>query len=61
MARHLGDLTDDEWRSLIDVVVRWLTRHQVSGSLAKDYSLYRCLDDERDRAIRNLRRHEQER
>ena len=49
--RHLGELTEDEWMDLLndfaDLVV---TRHRISGSIATDYSLYRALEDERERA-----------
>lgn len=52
MSRHLGDVPDDEWDDLIDAFADdVLTRYQVSGSRAGSYSLYRALDDERERAM----------
>ena len=51
MARHLADATDEEWRELIDELVGWLQRHNIAGSIAAQYSLYRALDDEREKAV----------
>lgn len=48
--RHLANVTDDEWEALLALVVGWLVRLNISGSIAGDYSLYDALDDERERA-----------
>lgn len=50
--RHLGDLSDAEWADLLnDFADLVLHKHGVCGSLA-NYSLWRALDNERDKAQR---------
>ncbi len=51
MARHLRDVSDDEWEELHAALVEWLVLNRVAGSIAKDYSLYEALDRERERAL----------
>jgi hypothetical protein len=48
---HLGTVSDRDWDLLHAALHRWLQRVQVSGSIASDYSLYRAIDDEREKAI----------
>ncbi len=50
MARHLKDVTDEEWAELTEAVLAWLVRHKVAGSIAHEYSLYNALDDEREKS-----------
>jgi len=50
MARHLKTVTHDEWADLQDRVLDWLDAHDVAGSIAGEYSLYRALDEEREKA-----------
>lgn len=50
MARHLGEVSDEEWEGLLAALVIWLLRTNVAGSLGQDYSLYQALADERDKA-----------
>jgi hypothetical protein len=50
MARHLGDVSPREFQEVLDALGDWLTVRNVAGSIAKDYSLYRALEDEWERA-----------
>jgi hypothetical protein len=52
MAKHLGHLNLDEWRTLHSSIVNWLKKHDVAGSVAQDYSLYDALDREWEKAKR---------
>jgi hypothetical protein len=55
-SRHLGELTDPEWQDVVDAFADdVLSRFNISGSRLRSYSLYKALDVERDRAIRNCR------
>lgn len=52
MARHLAELTLEEWERLVnDFADLVLAKHNVAGSIAGSYSLYVALEDERERAI----------
>jgi hypothetical protein len=50
MSRHLGDLDDAEVYSLQSHIVNWLESHDVAGSAAQDYNLYRVLEEEHEKA-----------
>jgi len=44
MARHLGDVSRQEFEGAYDALVAWLERANVAGSIAGDYNLYRALE-----------------
>ena len=50
MARHFGDVTTREAASLDAWIVDWLRVHNVAGSIAGEYSLYRAVQDEHAKA-----------
>lgn len=64
MARHLGDLSAEEYDTLRATLTAWLEQHDVAGSLAHDYNLYDAIDDQRllaFRAVEKARRGERRR
>lgn len=50
MARHLSDATAAELADLDEMLVTWLTKHNIAGSIGHHYSLYRAIETEIDNA-----------
>lgn len=56
MARHLGELEREEFRTIQSGLVNWLKKHDVSGSIANVYDLYAALEREWEKARRTLQK-----
>ncbi len=56
MTRHVGRITIEQENNFLVAVATWLHRHDFAGSIADDYSIYRAIEEELDRAREALKR-----
>jgi hypothetical protein len=51
---HLGNATKKQIEELQRLLLNWLERHDISGSVADQYSLYTAIDEEYEKAQQAL-------
>jgi hypothetical protein len=56
MSKHIAQATEEQRAELVDIISDWCKEQGFSGSIADQYSLYRAVEDEFDRADAAYRR-----